>query len=200
MDVYFQPFDLDGEGAFGVFGHLEEPFAAEFHAAFPGGETGVVGERRSAVEPDRRAVGQPGLRLAFEGAEPLFRRLCGGTEEVGAGCEKGHGDCRGDSYGHLQQVAPATFRELVRMRNFVGSDPLLQLPPQPVAVRLVSRGPLLYFAPYAGQVVVEAAVFRFGGPSVEFALFGLAERAFEGADQKVPGMVVRIHGLLSFPL
>ena len=86
------------------------------------------------------------------------------------------------------------------MRNFVGSDPLLQLPPQPVAVRLVSRGPLLYFAPYAGQVVVEAAVFRFGGPSVEFALFGLAERAFEGADQKVPGMVVRIHGLLSFLL
>ena len=120
----------------------------------------------------RRAVGEPRLRLAFEGAEPLFRRLCGGAEEVGAGCEKGHGDCRGDSYGHLQQVAPATFRKLVRMRNFVGSDPLLQLPPQPVAVRLVSRGPLL----------------------------GLAERAFEGADQKVPGMVVRIHGLLSFPL
>ena len=155
-----------------------------------------------SVDPPWSQTVEPSesLRLAFEGAEPLFRRLCGGAEEVGAGCEKGHGDCRGDSYGHLQQVAPATFRKLVRMRNFVGSDPLLQLPPQPVAVRLVSRGPLLYFAPYAGQVVVEAAVFRFGGPSVEFALFGLAERAFEGADQKVPGMVVRIHGLLSFPL
>ncbi len=129
MDADLQPFYLDDEGAFGVPGHLEEPFAAEFHAAFPGGETGVVGERRSAVEPDRRTVGQPGLRLAFEGAEPLLGRACGRMEKVGAGREKGHGDRCCDGYGRLQQVAPATLRELVRMRDFVGPDPLLQLLP-----------------------------------------------------------------------
>lgn len=130
LDADLQPFYLDDEGAFGVPGHLEEPFAAEFHAAFPGGETGVVGERRSAVEPDRRTVGQPGLRLAFEGAEPLLGRACGRMEKVGAGREKGHGDpAAATAMAVCSQVAPATLRELVRMRDFVGPDPLLQLLP-----------------------------------------------------------------------
>ena len=170
----------------------------EFHAAFSGSETGVVGERRPAVEPDRRAVGQPGLRLAFEGAELLLSRIRRGTEGVGAGHEEGHDDRCSHCYGRLQQVATATLRGCVRLRNFVGSDPLLQLLPQPVAVGLVSRGPLLYLAPHAGQVVVETAVFRRGDPLVEFALFGVAERAFECADEEVPGMFVRIHRMRSF--
>ena len=165
MNPYAQPFHFDRERAFGIFGDVEKSLSAEFYVAAFGAEGAVVGERRAALEPYGRTVGQMRQRLAAEGAELLSgRNRCAG--EVGTDREERDDDARGDGCRRAQYRHPAAFRRgpFRPLRRSADFDAGLQLLPEPVAVGIVGRGAALYVVPYAEGVFVDAAVVRIRDP------------------------------------
>ena len=191
VNSYAQSFHLDREGAFGIFGDVEKSLSAEFYVAAFGAEGAVVGERRAALEPYGRTVGQMRQRLAAEGAELLSgRNRCAG--EVGTDREERDDDARGDGCRRAQYRHPAAFRRgpFRPLRRSADFDAGLQLLPEPVAVGIVGRGAALYVVPYAEGVFVDAAVVRIRDPPVEFAARCGVQRALQRTDQEVPVMFV----------
>jgi len=101
VNPYAQPFHFDREGAFGIFGNVEKSLSAEFYVAAFGAEGAVVGERRAALEPYGRTVGQMRQRLAAEGAELLSGRTrCEGGVITGKGLTYGGSLARTEATGY----------------------------------------------------------------------------------------------------